>query len=252
MSVYGNSLSRDEIITVRQDNDNVYGGDVIMPFLKNDKAFDRHQTIEIKDDDYIKFQIAAYEAENWAYSGDDSFTNIVMLSFSRWCRKFLNREYDFVVYQLPSHVENGGDCLKSSECNIRIDPYVSDISLNKFLSGNKIVTTVRKKVSDGTTVVTLDAVIPYDGSLFRYHNDFCFGRQLNFRNYKTANVEALSKRIGGYFEKSIFRDGKISRTFFIKYLRWRFKSMDNHELQRLNIDPKRENITIKSLFYDND
>lgn len=254
-SVYAN-----EIVTDKEEKGNIFGSNVTMHYLKSDNPFDLYKTVEIEDGNYIKSQIAAYEEEIWAYSSEDSFSNIAMLAFSRWCRKFLNKSYDFEVYQLfltkgiivSNNSGSGYINSKKQEGNIRYVPFISDRPINKALSSGKIVVAISKDATDGKVSVTLDAIIPFEGRYYKYLNTFIFGCQLNFRGSNRNNVESLSKSTAKHLVDYVDRNGGIVDAFFVQYLRWRFKSMGNHELQRLNIHPKRENITIKSLFYDND
>lgn len=236
--------------------------DTTMAELIKAKGFDFNKVVEIRDDGYMSSIILAHESEIWAYAAEDSFTNIVLLAFTEWCGDFLATKSDFVVFQLPfnilvdkdNHVWTqsirDGNNFENNGNNISFDPYVDQVSLNKELLGDKIVVAVRKIFTHGTGQVRLNAIIPYKDEYYMHSIIVYFRKTVDFRYFNTKDLNEIREIFTDNISRLIYNDGVISPNLFIRYMHWAYESIGNHKIQKLNIDPETENITIKSLFYD--
>jgi len=228
--------------------------------LNSDKLLDNYSVVKIEDKDYLESKIMAYQQNASSQPQVCDFCDMVLYSFTEWCSGFLGKESDIEVYQLPYTKEldkksyvwsvkgDGDNCFKDMGGNICFDPNIYDVTLNDALIGQTIVATVRMLLDSGSSVVKLDAIIPSEGKYYRWHNTFYFGEELNLSEYNSEDIESAKSHIERAFPEYVDAEGWVSDAFFEKYLRWCFDSMGTPELQRLNIDPKTEALTIKDLF----
>lgn len=228
--------------------------------LNDDKFLDNYYVVKINDEDYFKSKISAYEQKLWAQSQEYDFCDIVLSSFSMWCSEFLGKDSDIEVYQLPYTQEldkhsyvwsakgEGDNCFKDRGDNICFDPNIYAIAFNDALLEQRIVATVRILLDSGSAVIKLYAIIPSDGKYYRWQCTFYFSQELNLIECNTKDIKAAKSTIERAFPEYVDAEGWVSDDFFEKYLRWCFNSMGTPELQRLNIDPRTELLTIRDLF----
>lgn len=219
--------------------------------------------VEIKSDS-IKKTILMIDKDDINYSHEEKFTHIVLLAFSQWCGWFVGPRMEYDVFRLPVYFEGdrvfdiwsekGGYYTNYVDYGNKIvyDPYIAKVSLNESLLDHKVVVAAYRELLDGRCVVALDAVIPYDGSYYRCETIVEFGYKVEFEFFETDDNNLKGKIIGAKLPGYIRSNGIINWPFFVYNFSWAFDGISNTTIQRLNIDPKRENITIKSLFYDND
>lgn len=235
--------------------------DVRLCDLLSDPACDLNKPVEIKGDSIEKI-VKIIDQDNSNYICDESFTNIVMLAFSQWCGRFVSPNMEFVVFRLPHYFEgdnvfdirseHGGYYSNYVDYGNRIvyDPYVEKVSLNEYLLDRKTVVMARQGLSDGRGVVALDAVIPYDSDYFWCKVGVQYGYKINSPETEDNNLkgEMIGKKLPNWLKSN----GIINWAFFVYGLTWAYDGMWDLTIQRIDIDPYKDNITIKSLFYDNE
>lgn len=236
-----------------------------------DTAYNLSQPININDN--IQEKAIEKMADIYRTPGsDDDIPNVCLKAFMKWCDKFVGERRDYIVLRVPfnKRADRNGhfwpykDILHKHPYNIYedkgaqivFDPFADQNTLNDFLLDNKVVVAVSKKESEYTYIVNLDVVIPYNGKYYRYEAGYQFYNQLYFKKFKTKDIDTICDELGNTIAKYpsdfVDRNGWLLMTFFAYNFRWDFDNRQFKRIQELNLNPKEEKITIKTLFYDND
>jgi len=217
----------------------------------------------IIEDEYMENQLLPYD--HFLCLTAQDFSNLSTLAFTNWCNYFFHEDFRFEIIQLPYFLDiayhydyiwktrgDDNNCFKNQGNDICFDSYIDEVSLNKYLLDNKIVVALRVDASYGSARVILDAIIPNHGKYYRYRNDVFWSQKINSNYFENVNIDMVREVISKDISRFIDNNGRLYEQFNVTYFQWAFDSMGDHKLQMLNIDPRKDNITIKSLFYDND
>jgi len=236
-----------------------------------DSTCNLKERIMIIDD--IQEKVIKEKNEVYATPGsDDDISNVCITAFMKWCDKFVGGKRDYVVLRLPFNKrvdrnrnfwppENKAEWqpynkYEAQGSQIIFDPFIESDTLNGFLTDSMVVVAISKIENAYVYVVNLNAVLPLNGRYFRYITTYYFFRQIDFNLFKTKDIDVICERIGHLISNNpqelLDSDGWLAMSFLIDFFKWDFDTRRFSTIQEINIDPKNEKITIKSLFYDND
>lgn len=245
----------------------IENGKIKLSKIVNDKKYNLNEPIEIKDSYQGKIVRKWYDS----YSATSAYDrmNICSKAFVQWCNRFVGEKRDYVIFRTP-FVE--GETLKtpigaqigcygkdSSEYRIRsnpdiiYDPFLKDMPLNNYIVEDDIIVSVSDGCLDNVNVVTIKALIPFEGKYYRYSKHYYFRQRLNFKNLNTKSVKEATKliSINLEFSPTFFFDDKgvCSQEFFYYFSKYSFYSVGNNIIEKAIINPSSEKITIEKLFY---
>lgn len=252
------------------DTPNSYGDSVIegknarLSRIVCNEQYDLNKRLVIKDDSQEKFLIknrSLYES----VAGPEDYSAICIQAFVKWCNGFVQEKRDYSIFRVPNVTNCDSDYIKDTDgfidfkagsSEIIIDPLYDNIPMNKYLQNNNVIVAINTRYNISEVVVSLGAIIPFDGSCYRYNASYVFNKFIDKKrynkDYRTNNTTEISKIIGKQIESNpvllIFEDGELSDYFFFERFINKFTGMKDCHIKRVEIHPESNPVTLKSMF----